>query len=393
MKSVTDLKLNGKRVLVRVDYNLPMDEHQAITDDNRIRETLPLLNYLRENQAKIIVASHMGRPKGKPDPAQSLYPASRRLSELIGGEVGFVADCIGPEAQARVDALGRGEILVLENLRFHPGEAKNDVEFARQLAGLCDVFVNDAFAVSHRSAASIVAITELVPECAAGFLLEKELAAFHSSVQNPVRPLVAVIGGAKVSSKLEALENMINRVDTLIIGGAMANTFLKSTGVDTGKSMVEEDLVETAAKILEKARAKGISLLLPKDVVVAQSFSNDAPSRVVSVGSIPPDWMALDIGPDTADLFAAAVKGAGTIVWNGPMGVFEMESFGHGTRVVAEAIAGSGAFSVVGGGDTGLAVKVFNLSQKMSYISTGGGAFLYLMEGKDLPGALALEKS
>ena len=393
MKSVREIEVNGKRVLVRVDYNIPMDDAGNITDDNRIRETLPLVNHLRDQGARTILISHMGRPKGKPDPRLSLFPASRRLAELAGCPVGFVEDCVGASVSSAVAAMKDGDVLMLENLRFHPGEAANDPEFAGLLAGLCDVYVNDAFAVSHRSAASIVAVTSLVPECGAGFLLEKELGAFRSSVQNPVRPLVAVIGGAKVSSKLEALENMLTRVETLIIGGAMANTFLRSLGKGTGASMVEEDLVGAAGTILDAASNRGVSVLLPTDLVVASAFRNDADTRVVSADNIPDGWMALDIGPDTAARFSEALGEAGTIVWNGPMGVFEMESFGQGTRIVAQAIAASEAFSVVGGGDTGLAAKVFGVADRVSYVSTGGGAFLHLMEGKDLPGAVALEKN
>ncbi|MDY0219856.1 MAG: phosphoglycerate kinase [Desulfobacterium sp.] len=394
MRTVKDLDFTSKIVLVRVDYNLPMDEHGKIADDNRIRATLPLINYLMEKGAKIVLASHMGRPKGKRVEALSLEPAAKRLAELLprGTAVNFIDDCIGPEVKGRVATLEPGQVLVLENLRFYPGEGENDPEFARSLADLCQVYVNDAFAVSHRNAASIVAITQFVDEACAGFLLEKEVKCFTDSVENPARPLVAVIGGAKVSSKLGALENMLNHVDSLLIGGAMANTFLKSQGYNLGASMVEDELVETAAHIVETAKKRGVELTLPVDLLVADKFKVDARTQMVKAAKIPQEWMALDIGPETSRIFETAVKDAGTIVWNGPMGVFEMEPFRAGTQKMADAVAGSGAFSVVGGGDTGLAVNMCGVADKISYVSTGGGAFLHLMEGKKLPGVVALDK-
>jgi phosphoglycerate kinase len=391
MKSVTDLDLGSKKVFVRVDYNVPFDEHRHITDDNRIVATLDLIRYLLTQGAKIILASHLGRPKGEPDPKFSLAPVSQRLSELLNCPVTFVDDCIGPKVAEAVAQLNNKDILMLENLRFHHGEKQNDDTFAKQLADLCDVYVNDAFAVSHRDQASVTGITKFVKEKAAGFLLEKELKSYYDSVEHPKKPLVAVIGGAKVSSKLEALENMLNFVDKLIIGGAMANTFLKSQGVDTKGSMIEENLLDTADSIVKKAKARGIELLLPQDLVCANEFAPDATVTTAVTGQIPDNWMALDIGPVTASLYAEAVKTAGTIVWNGPMGVFEMEAFRNGTQILADAIAQSGAFSIVGGGDTGLAAKVCKVTEQISYISTGGGAFLHLMEGKKLPGAAALE--
>ncbi|ACN16715.1 Pgk [Desulforapulum autotrophicum HRM2] len=391
MKTVREIEFNSKTVLVRVDYNLPMDENGNIADDNRIRATLPLVNYLVDKGAKIVLASHMGRPKGKPAASLSLAPAAKRLSELLGFEVVFVDDCIGPKVKERVDQLEPGQIILLENLRFYKGEEENDPEFARSLAELCQVYVNDAFAVSHRTAASIVAITRFVREACAGFLLEKEVKCFHDSIENPVHPLVAIIGGAKVSSKLGALENMLNHVDALVIGGAMANTFLKSQGNDVGASMVEEDLVETAAHIVQEARDRKINLILPVDLVVADRFDADAQTRVVDVKAVPQGWMALDIGPETGAIFARAIQRAATIVWNGPMGVFEMKPFCNGTKMVAAAVAAADAFSVVGGGDTGLAVNLCGVADKMSYVSTGGGAFLHLMEGKKLPGVTALD--
>jgi phosphoglycerate kinase len=391
MKTVNEIEFDAKTVLVRVDYNLPMDEHGNIADDNRIQATLPLIRHLVDRGAKIVLASHMGRPKGKPTASLSLAPAAERLSELLGFGVGFVDDCIGPKVKQRVAQLEPGQVILLENLRFYRGEEENDPEFARALAELCQVYVNDAFAVSHRSAASIVAVTQFVREACAGFLLEKEVKCFRDSIENPRRPLAAIIGGAKVSSKLAALENMLNHVDILAIGGAMANTFLKSQGHGVGASMVEEDLVETAARIVGQARERGINLILPVDLVVADRFDADAQTRTVGVSDVPPGWMALDIGPGTGEIFVRAIQKAATIVWNGPMGVFEMAPFFNGTKMVADGVAGAGAFSVVGGGDTGLAVNLCGVADKMSYVSTGGGAFLHLMEGKKLPGVVALD--
>ncbi|MBU0465399.1 MAG: phosphoglycerate kinase [Proteobacteria bacterium] len=391
MKSVRDIDVTSKRVFVRVDYNVPVDEELNITDDNRILETLDLILYLVEQNARIIIASHLGRPKGKKDPKFSLSTVCKRLSQLLKKQIFFADDCIGDSVTKMVRQLTNGQILMLENLRFHSEEEKNDDTFAKKLAGLCDVYINDAFAVSHRYQASITGIPKFVSESGAGFLLEKEIQAYYDSVENPKRPLVAIIGGAKVSSKLEALENMLNFVDKLIIGGAMANTFLKSQGVDTKGSMIEEDLLDKAAGIVQKAKEKGVDFLLPHDLVCADKFDKDAQVKKVLVDQIPDQWMALDIGPATALRYANAIKDAGTIVWNGPMGVFEMEKFMSGTQVLADAIAASSAFSIVGGGDTGLAVKKCNVADKVSYISTGGGAFLHLMEGKKLPGVVALE--
>ncbi|MFH2060699.1 MAG: phosphoglycerate kinase [Pseudomonadota bacterium] len=391
MKSIRDIDVASKRVFVRVDYNVPVDEKLNITDDNRIQATLDLIIYLIKNKAKIIIASHMGRPDGKPDPKYSLIRVGQRLSQLLNQGVAFAPDCVGDQVTSMVDRLEDGQILLLENLRFHKAEKKNDDVFSKQLASLCDIYVNNAFAVSHRDQASVTGIPKFVAQKAAGFLLEKEVQSYYDSVEHPKRPLVAVIGGAKVSSKLAALENMLKFVDQLIIGGAMANTFLKSQGVDTKGSMIEENLLQTASDIVQKAASKGIKLLLPEDLVCAAAFAADAQNKVVLSADIPDHWMALDIGPKTALSYAKAIQDAGTIVWNGPMGVFEMEPFMSGTKVVAQAIASSDAFSIVGGGDTGLAVKKCKVADKVSYISTGGGAFLHLMEGKKLPGVVALE--
>ncbi len=394
MKSVREIDVTEKRVLVRVDYNLPMDDQGQITDDNRIRATLPLVEYLIEKRAKVILISHMGRPGGKVVSSLSLAPVARRLSELIGKEVGFIDHCIGDTVKQRAVQLAPGEVLLLENLRFHDGEKSNDPAFAKSLATLCDVYVNDAFAVSHREQASVVALPQQVKVSVAGFLLEKELLCYRDAVQNPKRPLVAVIGGAKVSSKLEALRNMLDVVDTLIIGGAMANTFLKAQGYNVGASMVEEDLMAAAKDIVEGAGKKGVTLKLPMDLVVASRFDKDAEKDTVDLetSTVPEGWMALDIGEKSAAGFAEVIQLAATIVWNGPMGVFEMPRFSQGTKTVAMAIANAkGVFSIVGGGDTGLAAKVCGVAEKISYISTGGGAFLHLMEGKTLPGVAALQ--
>ncbi|WDP89698.1 MAG: phosphoglycerate kinase [Desulfobacter sp.] len=391
MRSVRDIEVAGKKVFVRVDYNLPMDADGNITDDNRIRATLDLIQWLRERKAKIILASHLGRPNGVRDDKFSLLPAALRLSELLETEVQFAGDCIGEEVKQRVAALEPANILMLENLRFHNGEKKNDPQFAKALAELCEVYVNNAFAVSHRDQASVTGMVNFVKVSGAGFLLEKEIRSYYDSVEHPKKPLIAVIGGAKVSSKLAALENMLKFVDSLIIGGAMANTFLNARGVDTKGSMIEADLLDTANTIVQKAEEKGVELLLPTDLVAADRFDKDAETKAVGLDGMPDNWMALDIGPETAKSYAAAIEGAGTIVWNGPMGVFEMDRFAQGTQVVADAIAGSDAFSIVGGGDTGLAAKKCGIADKVSYISTGGGAFLHMMEGKKLPGVAALE--
>ncbi len=391
MKSVKDMSVHGKKVFVRVDYNLPMDDALNITDDNRIRATLDLIEYLRSCRARIILASHMGRPREGRDESLSLAPAGQRLSQLLGQEILFIDDCIGERVEKKVNSLKDGQILLLENLRFYNEEKNNDPIFAKKLAGLCDIYINNAFAVSHRDQASITGITKFVSEVGAGFLLEKEVQSYYDSVENPNKPLVAVIGGAKVSSKLAALENMLNFVDKLIIGGAMANTFLKAQGIDTQGSMVEADLLKTADAIIKKAAQKGIDLLLPIDLVAADQFDKEADTKIVLVNEVPLNWMALDIGPQTAKLYANSIQEAGTIVWNGPMGVFEMEKFMGGTRVVAWAIAESKGFSIVGGGDTGLAAKQCRVTDQVNYVSTGGGAFLHMMEGKKLPGVAALE--
>ena len=391
MKTIRDVSISGKRVLFRVDFNVPLDENQNIRDDSRIRAVLPSLQYALDHNARLIIASHLGRPKGKVVPAMRLAPAAKRLGRLLEKEVTMAPDCVGPQVKQMVDAMQAGEVVLLENLRFHPEEQANDEKFARQLAELCDVYVNDAFAVSHRAHASVEAITRFAPVSAAGFLLHSEVEYFRKAMADPSRPLVAIVGGAKVSSKLAALENMLEHVDKFIIGGAMANTFLKSAGCEVGKSMIEEELVDVAGAIMQKAGQKGIRFYLPVDAVVADRMDPKADIRIVPVHEIPKDWMALDIGPATITLYREVLGDAKTIIWNGPMGVFEMDAFSRGTMEMVHAVADSYALSIVGGGDTDVAVHKSGQTDRITYISTGGGAFLELLEGKSLPGVVALE--
>lgn len=390
MKTLREIELRGKRVLVRVDFNVPMSETGEVTDDLRIRTAQPTLEYLLEQEAKLILCSHLGRPKGERKDEYSLAPVAAHLSTVIGRQVRLAPDCVGAETEAVVNAMQKGEVVMLENLRFHGAETKNDPEFSRQLAALADVYVNNAFAVSHRAHASVVGITEHVTEKAAGFLLQKELDYFHRSVDSPQRPLVAIVGGAKVSGKLEALENMLDRVDAMLIGGAMANTFLKSQGYGVGNSKVEDDLLPSAEKLLREAGEKGVKVYLPVDVIAADRFAADAVTRQVTIQDIPENWMALDIGPASVICFNEVLADAKTIVWNGPMGAFEMDAFSRGTMAIAHTVAASHALSITGGGDSNAAVKQSGEAENISYMSTGGGAFLMLMEGKELPGVAAL---
>ncbi|MDF1614183.1 phosphoglycerate kinase [Desulfurivibrio dismutans] len=391
MKNIRDIDLKGKKVLIRVDFNVPLDEQGNITDDIRIRSVLPTLNHALDENAAVIICSHMGRPKGQPKPEFSLAPAAKRLSRLIAKEVKLAPDCVGPEVEKLAAELKPGEVLLLENLRFHSEEQANDDDFSRRLADLADVYINDAFAVAHRAHASVVGVPRFTKEAAAGFLLQKEMDYFHRSVGEPARPLVAIIGGAKVSSKLGALTNMLDRVDKMIIGGAMANTFLKSQGLEVGRSRVEEDLLDTARELLAKAKAKGIKLYLPVDCIVAQEIDAKAETKRVTCQEIPAEWMALDIGPATTMLFTEALDDAKTIIWNGPMGVFEVDAFARGTMAMVQALVRSHALTIVGGGDTDVAIHRAGEVDSISYVSTGGGAFLMLMEGKKLPGVQALE--
>ena len=390
MKTLKDLELAGKRVLVRVDFNVPMNDQGEITDDLRIRTVLPTLRYLVEAGARVIICTHRGRPKGQRVEAFSLAPVAALTAALLGRPVPLAPDCIGPEVEVAVAALKDGDCLMLENLRFHPEEEKNDAAFSRQLAALADVYVNDAFAVSHRAHASVVGVTAHVREKAAGFLLQKEMEYFQRAIGTPQRPLIAIVGGAKVSGKLQALQNMLGRVDRMIIGGAMANTFLKSQGYDVGASKVEDDLLDTARDLLVQARAKGVKVYLPVDVIAADRFAPDAVIKQVTIQDIPENWMALDIGPASVVLFNEALADARTIVWNGPMGAFERDAYARGTMALAHTVASSHALSVTGGGDSNAAVKQSGEAENISYMSTGGGAFLMLMEGKELPGIKAL---
>lgn len=391
MKNISDLVVKGKTVLIRVDFNVPLDEQGNITDDIRIRGVLPTINYALDEHAKVIIISHLGRPEGQRQEKFSLAPVAKRLSRLLEKEVKLAPDCIGPEVEAMVGQMAFGDVLLLENLRFHEEEKKNDPEFCRQLAKLADVYINDAFAVAHRAHASVVGVVEFFQECAAGFLLQKEMDYFHRSVSNPSRPLVAIVGGAKVSSKLGALRNMIDRVDKMIIGGAMANTFLKAQGYEVGTSRVEDDLLETANELVAKALKQGVKLYLPVDCIVADRFDSKAANRITTAQEVPKSWMILDIGPASTLLFGEALEDAGTIIWNGPMGAFEMDAFSRGTMAMVQKLAASQALTIVGGGDTDVAVHRAGESSNISYISTGGGAFLMLMEGKVLPGVAALE--
>lgn len=392
MKTIQTADLKGKRVWVRVDFNVPLDKERNITDDARINGALPTLQYALDQGARLIVASHLGRPKGRPVPEFSLSPVADRLGSYLDRRVTLAGDCIGPQAASSVDGMSDGDVVLLENLRYHAGEEKNDPEFAQALATLCDVYVNDAFAVCHRSHASVAAITRYAPVSVAGFLLQKELGYFKKAMTDPRRPLVAVVGGAKVSSKLAALEQMLEKVDGIIIGGAMANTFLKKTGIDVGNSLVEDDMLAAAGAVMQACAQKGIGLHLPIDVAAGDRFDPEAEKRTVPVEEIPDGWMALDIGPDTSRRYAEALNGAGTVVWNGPMGAFEMERFSHGTMALAECVAGLDALTIAGGGDTIAAVHQAGVTDRISYISTGGGAFLTLLEGKPLPAVQALDE-
>ena len=391
--TIRDLDLRGKRVLIRVDFNVPLKDG-VVTDDTRIRETLPTLKLAIEKGGRLVLASHLGRPKGGPDPKYSLKPAAKKLEELLGKPVAFAADCVGPEAEAKSKALKDGDVLVLENVRFHPEEEKNGEEFSKQLAALCDgIFVCDAFGSAHRAHASVVGITKFVQKAAAGLLMEKELNYIGKAISNPTRPFVAILGGAKVSDKIEVVENLMKIADAMLIGGGMAYTFLKAQGLPVGKSLVEDDKVDLAKRLLAEAKQKNFKLLLPLDHVIAPEFKADAPSKVVEAGTTPADQMGLDIGPKTIAAYKAEIAKAKTIVWNGPMGVFEMPAFAKGTLEIAEAVAAAttaGATSIIGGGDSVAAVHQSGVAQQISHISTGGGASLEFLGGTKLPGVEAL---
>jgi phosphoglycerate kinase len=391
--TINDLDLGGKRVFIRVDFNVPLKDG-VVTDDTRIRETLPTLMLAIRKGGRLVLASHLGRPKGGPEPKYSLQPAAKKLEELLGKPVACGLDCVGPGVEAQSKALRDGEVLVLENVRFHPEEEKNDENFAKQLAALCDgLFVCDAFGSAHRAHASVVGITRFVRQSAAGLLMEKELAYLGKALSNPARPFVAILGGAKVSDKIEVVENLMKVADALLVGGGMAYTFLKSQGLPIGKSLVEADKVDLAAKLLADAKAKGAKLLLPVDHVTAPEFKADAPATTGDVSRTPSDQMGLDIGPKTIATYGGEISKAKTVVWNGPMGVFEMPAFAKGTLEVAKAVAGAtdaGATSIVGGGDSVAAVHRSGVAGRISHISTGGGASLEFLGGRKLPGVEAL---
>ncbi len=391
MKFIDQIDIRGKKVLLRFDFNVPMDSDLHIVNDARIREGLPSINYALDEDAKVICMSHLGRPGGEIVKSLSLAPVAKRLSRLLGKRVRMAGDCIGDNVKGMINDMEPGDILLLENLRFHPGETSNSDVLARELAGYADVYIDDAFGNAHREHASNVGITRFVKQCGAGFLMKKELNYFSKALENPARPLVAIIGGSKVSGKLEALLNLIKKVDKMIIGGGMAFTFLKAMGYDVGKSIVEENLLDKALEIMKTARELGIKLYFPVDCVVAEKMSADAETKIVPVQEINSHWVGLDIGPATITLFTEALSNAKTIVWNGPMGVFEMDAFGRGTSALAHSVASSYALTIVGGGDTDVAVHKAGETDNISYISTGGGAFLTLLEGKELPAVAALK--
>jgi phosphoglycerate kinase len=391
VKYIDQMDLKGKRVFLRADFNVPLDKEGNIADDNRIRSVLPTITYALNQDAAVILASHLGRPKGKRAPQYTLKPVALRLSQLLRKDVTLVEDCVGPIAEQATADMKPGDILLLENLRFHAEEEEDDRDFAQKLAALADVYVNDAFAVSHRANASVAAIAEFFKEKAAGFLLKSEIEYFNRAMKNPKRPLVAILGGVKVSDKLGLLRNLLANVDKMIIGGAMANTFLKALYGEVGISMVESEFLSEARAVMEEARRRGVKLYVPVDCVVAKSMDSQAERRITPAQEVFPGWMILDVGPATSTLYGEVVEGTGTIIWNGPMGAFEIEPFSHGTYALVSKVAASGALTIIGGGDTGLAVQRAGEAERMSYISTGGGAFLELLEGKTLPGVAALE--
>ena len=389
-QTIEDVNLRGKRVLIRADFNVPLDDAHQITDDTRIRSTLPTINRAVDEGARVILCSHLGRPEGPSDLKFSLAPIAKRLQRLLGKEVAFATDCIGPVAEALVAKMKPGDVLLLENLRFHAGEEHNDEAFSKSLAALADVYINDAFGAAHRAHASIIGVPKFVKASAAGYLLKKEIEYLEGAVANPIRPFVAILGGAKVSGKIGVIENLGKRVDKVIIGGGMAFTFIKAMGMEIGSSLVEDNMLDFARGIQEHAMARGVKFYLPVDCVVAASREPGAETKLVPVQEIPKGWCGLDIGPASVKLFSEAVQNAKTILWNGPMGLFETDAYSRGTFSLAHAVANAYALTIVGGGDTALAVHRAGESESMSFISTGGGAALELLEGKELPGLAAL---
>ena len=392
-KTIKDVDVKGKKCLVRVDFNVPLNDEGQITDETRIEGALPTIKYLMEHGAKVILCSHLGRPKGEFNMKYSLKPVADRLNEILGGKVTFANDVIGPDANAKVAACKDGEVVLLENLRFHKEEEKNDEGFCKELAKFCDIYVNDAFGTAHRAHASTAGIAQygLCKSAVAGFLIGKELDIMGGALENPARPFVAILGGAKVSDKIGVINNLLDKVDSLIIGGAMAYTFQRAKGHDIGDSRCEEDKIELAKELMEKAEEKKVQLLLPVDNVVADAFANDANIKVTAHDEIRKGWMGLDIGPKTREIFAEVIKKAKTVIWNGPMGVSEMSSFAGGTKAIAEALAESDAVTIIGGGDSAAAVKKLGYADKMTHISTGGGASLEFLEGIELPGVACLD--
>ncbi len=388
-KSIKDIDVQGKKVFCRVDFNVPMQDGK-VTDDTRIRAALPTIQLLIEKGAKVILASHLGRPKGAVKEELRLTPVAARLSELLGKDVRKTDEAYGEAVQAEISQMNDGDVLLLENVRFYPGEEKNDAELAKAFADLADVYVNDAFGAAHRAHASTEGIAKHIP-AVAGLLMEKELEVLGKALSNPERPFTAIIGGAKVKDKIGVIDNLLEKVDNLIIGGGLAYTFIKAKGYEIGESLLEEDKIELAKSFMDKAKEKGVNFLMPVDAVIAKEFSPDTESKVVDIDAIPADWQALDIGPKTAKLYEDTIKNSKLVIWNGPMGVFEFDKFAGGTKAVAEALADAeDTYSVIGGGDSAAAVEKFNLADKMSHISTGGGASLEFMEGKELPGVVAL---
>ncbi len=392
MKFIDEMDIKGKRVLCRFDFNVPLDNDLNIVDDTRIRAVLPTINYALDEHAKVIIMSHLGRPKGEVIKRFSLAPVRKRLSRLLGKPVQMADDCIGDNVKSIIGEMEQGDLLLLENLRFHPGETSNSDVFSRELASYADVYIDDAFGNAHRSHASNVGITKFAKESGAGFLMKKELNYFSKAMENPARPLVGIVGGSKVSGKCEAVVHLIKKVDKIIIGGGMAFTFLKAKGCEVGKSIVEENLLDKATEIMKTAREYGVKIYLPVDCVIAEGMRADAETKIVPVQEINSNWMGLDIGPATITLFTEALNNAKTIIWNGPMGVFEIDAFSRGTSALAHSVASSYALTIVGGGDTDVAIHKAGESDKISYISTGGGAFLELMEGKELPAVAALKR-
>ena len=386
--TVEDLEVSGKRVLVRCDFNVPLKDG-VITSDKRIVASLPTIKYLIDNNAKVILCSHLGRPKGEFKPEFSLAPVAVRLSELLGKEVKMATDVVGESAQALAAELNDGDVMIIENVRFHKEETKNDPEFSKKLADLADLYVNDAFGSAHRAHSSTTGVADYIP-AACGYLIQKEINFIGGALANPKRPLVAILGGAKVSDKIGVITNLLDKCDTIIVGGGMAYTFMKALGHNIGNSLLEEDRVEDAKQMMETAKAKGVNFLIPVDNKAGKEYAPDTEAMIVNSDDIPDGWMGLDIGPKTQELFADAIKGSGTVIWNGPMGVSEWENFAQGTIAVATAVAESGAISIIGGGDSAAAVQKLGFADKMSHISTGGGASLEFLEGKELPGIVAL---